>query len=110
MTAIFPTSDLAVLNYNLKGAAAERTDDDYESVGDVSDTEELDSTQSAQIWHDMAKLKCDEANLYDKLAAAVSSMTQSDLLYSVEKTPKPTSQLPTCVEEMHTHIRDPQKF
>ena len=37
-------------------------------------------------------------------------MTQSDLLYCVEKTSKPTSQLPTCVEEMYTHIGDPQKF
>ena len=37
-------------------------------------------------------------------------MTQSDLLYLVEKTPKPAPQLPTCVEEMYTHITDPQKF
>ena len=57
----------------------------------------------------MAKLRRDEANLYDKLAAAAPSMTQSDL-YSVEKTPRPTSQLPECVEEMYTHISDPQKF
>ena len=58
----------------------------------------------------MAKLKCDEANLYDKLAATAPTMTQGDLLYSVEKTPRPTSQLPECVEEMYTHIGDPQKF
>ena len=48
VTAIFPRTDPAVLNYNLKLAAAERRDDDYKSVGD---TEELDSTQIAQIWH-----------------------------------------------------------
>ena len=76
----------------------------------MSDTEELDSTQIAQIWLDMAKLKHGEANLYDKLATAAPSMTQSDLLYSVEKTPKPASQLSTCVDEMYTHIADPQKF
>ena len=58
----------------------------------------------------MAKLKHDEANLYDKLATAALSITQSDLLYSVEKTPKPTLQLPTCVEEMYACIGDPQKF
>ena len=37
-------------------------------------------------------------------------MTQGDLLYYVEKTSKPTSQLPECVDEMYNQIRDPQKF
>ena len=100
ITAIFPSTDPAVLSYNLKGKAAERKDEDYESVGSQSDEEELDSTQIAQIWHDMAKLKRDEAALYDKLAKAAPTMTQGDLLYSVEKTPHPTSQLPQCAEDM----------
>ena len=95
ITAIFPSTDPAVLSYNLKGKAAERKDAEYESVGSESD-EELDSTQIAQIWHDMAKLKREEAALYDKLAKAAPTMTQGDLLYSVEKTPHPTSQLPQC--------------
>ena len=110
ITAIFPSTDLAVISYNLKGPSTERTDDDYESIGQGSDAEELDSTEIAQIWRDMAKLKRDEAALYDKLAAAAPHMTQSDLLYSVEKTPKPSSHLPDCVEEMYTRIADPQKF
>ena len=58
----------------------------------------------------MAKLKRDEATLYDRLAAAAPHMTQSDLLCSVEKMPKPSSHLPNCVEEMYTRIADPQKF
>ena len=49
ITAIFPSSDLAVLSYNLKGKAAEREDDEYKSVGSESDEDELDSTQIAQI-------------------------------------------------------------
>ena len=49
VTAIFPSTDPAVLSYNLKGKAAEHTDD-YESMGDPDDDEELDSTQIAQIW------------------------------------------------------------
>lgn len=110
VTAIFLSTDPAVISYNLKRATAERTDDDYESVGDISDTEELDSTKIAQIWCDIAKLKSDEAVIYDRLAAVAPNMTQSDLLYLVEKTPKPAPQLPTCVEEMYTHITDPQKF
>ena len=65
VTAIFLSTDPAVLNYNMKGTAAECTDEDYDSVHDVSDTEELDSTEIAQIWRDMAKLKRDEAALYD---------------------------------------------
>ena len=85
-------------------------DDGYESIGEDNDTEELDSFKIAQIWHDMAKLKHDKAALYDKLVAAAPHMTQSDLLFSVEKTPKPSSQLLVCVEEMYAHIADPQKF
>ena len=108
--AIFPSTDPAVINYNLKKLSAEHTDDDYESIGEGSDTEELDSIDTAQIWRDMAKLKRDKAALADKLAAAAPNMTQSDLLYSVEKMPKPSSHLPDCVEDMYAWIADPQKF
>ena len=34
-------------------------------------------------------------------------MTQGDLLYSVEKTPHPTSQLPQCAEDMYSRIDNP---
>ena len=54
-----------MLSYNLKGKAAERKDEEYESVGSESDEEELNSTQIAQIWCDMAKLKREDAALYD---------------------------------------------
>ena len=37
-------------------------------------------------------------------------MTQSDLLYSVEKMPKPSSHLPDYVDDMYARIADPQKF
>ena len=98
------------MRYNLKGTAAERTDDDYESIKDESDEEELDSTEIAAIWHDMAKLKKEEAALYDKLATAAPTMTQSDLLFSAEKIAKPSSQLPSCVDEMYVCIGDPHRF
>ena len=39
-----------------------------------------------------------------KLAKAAPTMTQSDLVYSVEKTPSPTSQLPQCAEDMYTRM------
>ena len=102
ITAIFPSSDLAVLSYNLKGKAAEREDDEYESVGSESNEDELDSTQIAQIWRDMAKIKREEAALYDKLAKAAPMMTQGDLLYSVEKT---LDLLHSCqsVQKRYTH-------
>ena len=110
ITAIFPSTDPAVLSYNLKGKAAERKDEEYKSVGSESDEEELDSTQIVQIWHDMAKLKREEAALYDKLAKAAPTMTQGDLMYSVEKTPCPTSQLPQCAEDMYTRMGNPHQF
>ena len=37
-------------------------------------------------------------------------MTQSDLLFSVEKTPRLSSHLPDCVEDMYAHIADPQQL
>ena len=58
----------------------------------------------------MAKLKRDKAALYDQLAAATPHMTQSDLLYSVEKMPKPSSHLPDYVDDMYAQIADPQKI
>ena len=66
--------------------------------------------QIAQIWCDMAKLKRKEAALYDKLAKAAPTMTQSDLLYSVEKTPHPPSQLPQCAEDLYSRIDNPHCF
>ena len=47
ITAIFLSTDLAVLSCNLKGKAAERKYEDYESVGSQSDEEELDSTPNS---------------------------------------------------------------
>ena len=99
-----------MLSYNLKGKATEREDDEYESVGSESNEDELDSTHKAQIWRDMAKVKREEAALYDKLAKAAPMMTQGDLLYSVEKTPQPSTQLPECAEEMYTCIDNPAQF
>ena len=99
-----------VLSYNLKGKAAERKDDDYKSVGSESDEDELDSTQIAQIWCDMAKLKREEAALYEKLAKAAPTMTQGDSLYSVEKTPHPATQLSPCAEDMYTRMANPHRF
>ena len=37
-------------------------------------------------------------------------MTQGDLMYSVEKTPHPTSQLPQCAEDMYTRMANPHRF
>ena len=47
VTAIFPSTDPVVLNYNLKEKSTERTDEDYISIGDESDVEELDSIEIA---------------------------------------------------------------
>ena len=62
VTAIFPSGDPVVLNYNLKEKSIERTDEDYISIGEESDVEELDSIEIAQIWKDMAKLKKKKLN------------------------------------------------
>ena len=47
VTAIFPSTDPAVLSYNLKGKVAERKDEEYESIGSESNEEELDPTQNS---------------------------------------------------------------
>ena len=57
----------------------------------------------------MAKLKCQEAELYDKLVKAAPHITQGDL-YSAERTPYPSTQLPPSVEEMYTQIDNPARF
>ena len=51
--AIFLSTDPAVINYNLKKPSVEHTDDDYESIGEGSDTEEIDSVEIlkfGEIW------------------------------------------------------------
>ena len=57
VTAIFPSTDPVVINYNLKKPSAECTNEDYESIGESSNAEEIDSIEIVQIWQDMAKLK-----------------------------------------------------
>ena len=37
-------------------------------------------------------------------------MTQGNLLYSVESTPRPETQLPQCTEDMYTRIANPHRF
>ena len=50
----------------------------------------------------MAQLKHNEAKLYDRLAVVAPTMTQGLICC--------TSQLPEYVDDMYTHIIDPQKF
>ena len=50
ITVVFPSTDPAVINYNLKKPSVESTDGDYESIGEGSNTKEIDSIEVAQIW------------------------------------------------------------
>ena len=59
--------DPAIINYNSKESHLQSIRMKIMKVSERgSDTEEVDSIEIAQIWREMAKLKRDEATLYDQ--------------------------------------------
>ena len=79
-----------------------------ETIGSVSDIEEIDKIEVRDILKELAELRQKEAECFDKLAQAVPDMQDNEVVILAEKVKG--SELPQCVHQMSQHINNPRDF
>ena len=58
----------------------------------------------------MAKLKQQEGEYYEKLAGMVDEMMPEVIYQSVQATPRPSTNVPSCAEELLHELRSEELF
>ena len=70
----------------------------------------IDNAKVKDIWKGMAKLKQQEGEYYNNLADMVDKMTPEVIYQSVQATPRPSTALPQCTEELLTELGSEELF
>ena len=104
ISAIVLPEELALLPYCVK---ENKEQSDCETIGSVSDTEEINKIKVRDILKELAELRRKEAVCFDKLAQAVPDM-QDEVVVLAEKVKG--SELPQCVHQMSQPINNPRDF
>ena len=81
---------------------------DCETIGSVSDIEEIDKIEVWDILKELAELRRKEAECFDKLAQAILDMQDNEVVILAEKVKG--SELPQCVYQMIQRINNPRDF
>ena len=70
----------------------------------------IDNDQVKEIWKGMVKIKQQEGEYYEKLAGMVDEMTPEVIYQSVQATPRPSTNVPTCTEELLQELGSAELF
>ena len=105
ISAIIPSKEPALLPYCVK---ENEEQSDCETIGSVSDIEEIDKIEVRDISKELAELRRKEAECFDKLAQAVSDMQDNEVVILAEKVKE--SEFPQCVHQMSQRINNPRDF
>ena len=70
----------------------------------------IDNDKVKEIWSGMAKLKQQEEEYYEKLAGMVDEMTPEVIYQSVQATPRPSTNVPPCAEELLHELGSEELF
>ena len=70
----------------------------------------IDNAKVKDIWKGMAKLKQQEGEYYNNLADMVDEMSPEVIYQSVQATPRPSTALPQCAEELLTELGSAELF
>ena len=103
ISAIILSEEPALLPYCVK---ENEEQSDCETIGSVSDIEEIDKIEVQDILKELAELRQKEAECFDKLAQAVLDMQDNEVVILAEKVKG--SELPQCVHQMS--INNPRDF
>ena len=105
LSAIVPSKEPALLPYCVKGNEEQS---DCETIGSISDIEEINKIEVRDILKELAELRRKEVECFDKLAQAVPDMQDNEVVILAEKVKG--SELPQCVHPMSQHINNPRDF
>ena len=105
ISAIVPPEEPALLPYCVK---ENEEQSDCETIGSISDIEEINKIEVRDILKELAELRQKEAECFDKLAQALLDMQDNKVVILAEKVKG--SELPQCVHQMSQRINNPRDF
>ena len=76
----------------------------------IDSRKHIDNDKVKEIWKGMAKLKQQEAEYYENLAGMVDEMAPEVVYQSVQVTPRPSSNVPSCAEELLQELGSAELF
>ena len=76
----------------------------------IDSLKHIDNDKVKEIWSGMAKLKQQEGEYYEKLAGMVDEMTPEVIYQSVQATPRPSTALPQCAEDLLMELGSEELF
>ena len=105
----------AELEYKVGDESASDIHPDDASADDLScitidSLKHIDNDKVKNIWQGMAKLKWQEGDYYSELADMVDEMSPETIYQSVQATPRPSTALPQCAEDLLTELGSEELF
>ena len=76
----------------------------------IDSLKHIDNDKVKEIWSGMAKLKQQEGEYYEKLAGMVDEMMPEVIYQSVQVTPRPSTALPQCAEDLLMELGSEELF
>ena len=87
-------------------------DDDADDLSciTIDSLKHIDNEKVKNIWQGMAKLKRQEGHYYEQLAGMVDEMTPEVVYQSVQATPRSSTNVPTCADELLEELESAELF
>ena len=87
-------------------------DDDADDLSciTIDSLKHIDNDKVKNIWQGMAKLKRQEGDYYEQLAGMVDEMMPEVVYQSVQATPRPSTNVPTCADELLEELGSVELF
>ena len=103
------------LEYKVSDETASEIHPDDNDTDDLScittdSLKHIDNDKVKEIWSGMAKLKHQEGEFYEQLARMVDEMTLEVIYQSVQATPRPSTNVPTCADELLQELGSAELF
>ena len=76
----------------------------------IDSLKHINNNKVKEIWTGMAKLKHQEGEYYEKLAGMVDEMTPEVIYQSVQATPRPSTNVPLCADELLQELGSGELF
>ena len=103
------------LEYKVGDETASEIHPDNDDADDLScitidSLKHIDNDKVKEIWAGMAKIKHQEGEYYEQLAGMVDEMTLKVVYQSVQATPRPSTNVPTCTDELLEELGSAELF
>ena len=76
----------------------------------IDSLKHIDNDKVKEIWKGMAKLKQQEGEYYENLAGMVDEMTPEVIYQTVQVTPRPSTNVPPCADELLHELGSEELF